>query len=94
VYFKSGTTERDVETFNQTVLKNPPDERGADFKYGIGSYLRLSPSQGNGHWGFAVTFLKKATDEDREALKRTLASHPNVVRVFEDVVPSEISTIE
>lgn len=91
IYFKVGTTETQVEAFNQGVLSEPrPDGRGKNFKYGIGSYLRLSPTQANGHWAIAITFLAEATDEQRQSLKDMLRSNEMVYRVFERIAPDEI----
>jgi hypothetical protein len=91
VYFKSGTTMEQVESFNHNVLSKPRwDGRGEDFKEGIGSYFRLTPDQAHGHWGFAITFYKNATDEQRSAIKESIKSNELVYKVFEEIAPNDI----
>ncbi len=91
VYFKSGTTMEQVESFNHYVLSKPRwDGRGEDLKEGIGSYFRLTPNQAHGHWGFAITFYKNATDEQRVVIKESIRSHELVYKVFENIAPNDI----
>lgn len=91
IYFKTGTTESHVESFNQNILSEPrPDGRRKNFKYGIGSYLRLSPRQANGHWAIAITFLADTTEEQRREIKEMLQSNEIVYKVFEKIAPDEI----
>ena len=91
VYFKVGTTEAQVESFNHNVLSElRSDGRGENFRGGIASYLRLTPDQGNGHWGFAITFYKKATEEQRKATEESITSNELVYKVFENIAPKDI----
>ena len=91
VYFKAGTTGEQIESFNQNVLWEPrPDGRGERSRGGINSYLRLTPEQANGHWGFAVNFDKNATQEQRNTMKGSIASNELVQEVFENVAPKDI----
>lgn len=91
IYFKLGTIEEQVEKFNQEILSEPrADGRGKHFKYGIGSYLRLSPRQANGHWAIAISFLADATEEERKDLDQVLKTNELVYKVFENIAPEDI----
>jgi len=91
VYFKLGTTEAQVEKFNQENLSKPrADGRGKCFKFGIGSYLRLIPSQANGHWAIAISFLADATEEERNNLDQVLDGDELVYKVFKNIAPNDI----
>jgi hypothetical protein len=91
VYFRLGTTEEQVEAFQYEVLS----ESGSNGKsQAIGSYIRLAPSQAHGHWGFAITFLKKISEQQRSAIKESIKSHQLVYRVFEGIAPNDIKDAE
>ncbi len=92
VYFKSGATKEQITSFNHDVLSIPrSDGRGEGFKEGIGEFLSLSrPYKAHELRGFAITFYKKATDEQRTAIIESIKSNELVYKVFENVAPSDI----
>jgi hypothetical protein len=95
VYFRSGTTPEQVEAFKYEILSEPgSNEKSQEFKVGIGSYLRLTPDQAHGHWGFAITFYKKISDQQRSAIKESIRSHELVYKVFEGIAPNDIKDAE
>jgi hypothetical protein len=91
VYFRSGATDEQVGSFIHSVLFNPrSDGRGEDFKEGIGEFIALDPTQGNGHRGFAITFYKKATNQQRSMIKESIRANELVYMVFENIAPNDI----
>ena len=92
VYFKSGATDEQISTFMHNALLKPRlDGRGEDFKEGIGMYVGLQPDQAHGHRGFAITFYKRVTDEQRSMIIELIKSDPLVYRVFENIAPNQIT---
>ncbi len=92
VYFKNGNSDEQVSSFNHNVLSKPRlDGRGEDFKEGIGRYIGLQPDQAHGHRGFAITFYKSLSDEQRSMIIESIKSDPLVYRVFENIAPNQIT---
>jgi len=92
IYFKVGTSEAQVQSFRRVLLtKERADGRGESFIDGVGSYLRLTPNQANGHWAIAITFLADSTDEQRKSVRDSIASSDLVYKIFENVAPDKIS---
>ncbi|MFN0140936.1 MAG: hypothetical protein ACKVQW_12735 [Pyrinomonadaceae bacterium] len=91
VYFESGITDEEISSFKHNALSKPRwDGRGEDLKEGIGMYIGLAPSQAHGHRGFAITFYKNVTDEQRFAIKESIKSSELVYKVFEEIAPNDI----
>lgn len=91
VYFKLGTSENDVEKcYQETIYVPRPDGRGEGIREGSGRFLRLLPSQANGHEAFALDFEANSTYEQRQAIKRLIKSCTNVYKIFENIAPQEI----
>jgi hypothetical protein len=91
VYFKVGVTDEQVNSFMDNILSEPrSDGRGEDFKQGIGEYIGLSPGQAHGHQGFAITFYKNTSPEQRSRIIESIKSNPLVYKVFENVAPNDI----
>ena len=89
IYFKQGTTEDQIADFNRNYINIPrADGRGDVFRDGISGYLRLLPSQANGHDAIAITF--KADASSVSEFKRSIASDGIVDHVFENVSPNDI----
>jgi hypothetical protein len=84
IYFRRGTTDEQVEEFRSSVLTGTAEPS---------EYLRLRPSQANGHEGVALTF---STDTHPEQLSRYVEKieHDNrVERVYRDVAPTAIQPL-
>jgi hypothetical protein len=91
VYFRSSTTEARAEAvIDQTLYKDRWDGRGKESRYDFGSYLRLLPSQANGHEAFALTFQPTAPTGDIDAVRKAFSSTPEVLKIFENVAPDQI----
>jgi len=91
VYFKSDITDEQVSSFNHNVIfQSRWDGRGEDLREGIGMYIGLQPDQAHGHRGFAITFYKWATEEQRSAIKESIKSNDLVYKVFENIAPNDI----
>lgn len=54
-------------------------------------YVGLQPDQAHGHRGFAITFYKRITDEQRSMITELIKSDPLVYRVFENIAPYQIT---
>jgi hypothetical protein len=91
VYFKTDITDEQASSFKQNVLSRPrSDGRGEEFKDGIGLYIGLQPNQAHGHRGFAITFHKKITEEQRSLIIDSIRSNESVYKVFENIAPNDI----
>ncbi|MEP7212931.1 MAG: hypothetical protein ABI791_07640 [Acidobacteriota bacterium] len=92
IYFKLGTTENEInQCYRNAIYLDRPDGRGEGVHDGFGSFLRLLPSQANGHDAIAITFKPNATDDQRRAIKEALESCAIVYEIFENVAPKDIS---
>lgn len=90
ILFQQGTTPDQIDEFHKTVLQ-PPDssDRHALGVSAIEEYLRLPKVH-----GFEAVFLQLRSDLkpiDRKFFIQEILRSPIVHRVFEDVVPSQIS---
>lgn len=92
VYFCPKTTGEQIENFRESVLEEDAEPRhaGRDFPALVGSYLRLAPTQAQGHDGIALTFRESTTQPAVKNYVTTIESDPRVAKVFTDVAPVAI----
>jgi len=91
VYYTLGATNAQMEKFQRTSLYSErADGAGFDFKPGITSFLRLSPSQAHGHNGFAISISPSLPQDYRDELRSMLAQSPLVFRIYHDIAPKDI----
>lgn len=93
VYFKVGAAESEIESFfDETVRQQHQEGRGYKHKDGVESILRLERVQD--HIGIAITFFANPTEAQREEIRSAVRKSPVVYKVLENVVPSEVKSIE
>ncbi len=92
IYFRKGTTNRQIEDFHTTVLEQPgqPMHPEPDYPWFVIDYLRLVPAQANGFDAAAVSFRKYAAARDTGPYIARVRSDPRVDRVFLNVAPLAI----
>ena len=90
-FFKRETTTKQMELFlNQTLSRPHADKPGHALPDGVsGTFL----VRNEGFVGYAIEFYQEASQEQRADVKRTLESSGVVLRVYEDVVPSQLRNI-
>jgi len=92
IYFRKEITQQQVEDFHSTVLMGPPlpGRDGRDYPTFVSMYLRLIPSQANGHRAIALTFLDNAPPDKVEAYLATIKADSRVETVFLNTSPNSI----
>jgi hypothetical protein len=91
VYYKSGVTNAQMESFQQAVLDQPrADGKGSDLMPGITYFWKLGPSQAHGHDGFAIGISPSMPKINRDRLRASLAQSPLVFDVYHDIAPGEV----
>jgi hypothetical protein len=92
VYFCPNVTNGQVEGFSENVLQEDANPRhpGRDFPVFVASYLRLLPTEANGHDAVAITFRESASQEATARYLARIQSDPRVAKVFTDVAPTRI----
>jgi len=92
IYFRKEITQQQVEDFRSTVLMGPAlrGRDGRDYPTFVSMYLRLIPSQANGHWAIALTFLDNAPPDKVEAYLATIKADSRVETVFLNTSPNSI----
>jgi hypothetical protein len=92
IYFCPKSTDGQIENFREAVLEEDaqPRHAGRDFPVFVGTYLRLSPSQANGHKAVALSFRESDRGGAIEAYLNKIESDTRVAKVFTDVAPTEI----
>jgi hypothetical protein len=94
MYFKKGTPEADIERCYRKAIYVPrADNRGDDFREGLGGFLRLLPSQANNYDAIAISFKADATDDQRLAIKELIESCGIVYKTFENTAPKDIKDL-
>jgi hypothetical protein len=95
IYFRRGVTDKQIEDFNSSVLQAPArlGHVGRDYPPFVSSYLRLLPSQANGHEAIALTFFKEAPADKVNAYLGTIKADSRVGNVFLDIQPSAIHPV-
>jgi hypothetical protein len=79
IYFKKGTTNDEVNSFWENVLRIE--------EYNLAVAFRIIKDD---YEGVAVSFSTKTTSEQREQLIKAVKESPIVYKVFENVVPSDV----
>jgi hypothetical protein len=93
IFFKTDVSDSQVESFLDEVLTdNAPDGHQFVDKSGVGTILRITDVQK--HKGIAVTFLEKATDEQRRQIKSMVIASPMVYKIFENVEPNNLKKLD
>ncbi|MBV6497447.1 MAG: hypothetical protein DYH05_08465 [Acidobacteria bacterium ACB1] len=85
-FYKKEATYEQRKYFDENILMKNTD-RGQYMREGVKAVFGIDK---DGYIGFGITFLRDATKEQREDIKKILTESPLVYRVFEDVVPNEI----
>jgi len=83
VVFKRQTTNEQIEQFYRENI---------DFTKGLCLFTR--PPSIQGHEAIEVRFCASATEEQQAQLKAKVLSSPFVFKIFDDVRPSEIKSVE
>ena len=93
IYFKSGVTNEQVNTFWEEVLSRPdPSGKGYYHRNGVGDIGRIAPVQG--HEGISMSFFPDATKEEREEVIHDITSSPIVYKVLRDIAPADVKKLD
>jgi hypothetical protein len=93
IYYKAGVNEDQINDFLQNVLGRPhPEGRGHYLRDGIVMSLRVYPAV-EGHEATAITFSDRATQAQRDEIKRDVVSNPIVYKVLENEIPAEVKKL-
>lgn len=92
IYYRPGTTDRQIEDFVEHKLENYPSKvhDGKDLPEFVTEYLALVPSQANGFDGSALTFKPGANGAAVDSFVSMVRSDPRVARIFRDMSPDSI----
>ncbi len=92
IYFRAGISSPQVEDFNSSVLMLPakPSDNGRAYPPFVQEYLRLIPSQANGHEAIALTFFKNAPADKTTAYLTIIKADSRVEKVFLNMSPDSI----
>jgi hypothetical protein len=94
IYFKGGVANEQISKFWHEVLSNPhPSGRGTWTKDGISGISAVFPPI-QGHEGVAVSFYRTATEAQRAKVKADVNASPLVYKVFENVAPKDVKTLD
>jgi hypothetical protein len=96
VYFKNGTTNKEIEDFNSSTLQEPAEPRnpGRDYPQFVGEYLRLLPSQANGYEAIALSFFDGSSSDQTNAFINRIKSDKRVLKVFQNQSPASIRQVQ
>lgn len=89
IFFKTGTTEKQVDKFVEERIFLPKDAKGFSFRKGIYALSRISPFQN--HLAVAINISDEA---DRKAILELIQSSPVIYKVLENVSLNEIKSID
>lgn len=93
IYFNSGVTNAQVNTFWKEVLSRPdPAAKGYYHRKGVGDIGRTSSVQG--HEGISISFFPDATKEEREEVIHDIISSPIVYKVLRDIAPADVKELD
>lgn len=93
ILFKKQTSAEQIEQFNLEVLNKPhPEGKGHYLADGLCLFTR--PPSIQGYEDVEVRFCKSATEEQQAQLKAKVLSSPLVYKVFDDIRPSEVKSVE
>jgi hypothetical protein len=96
IYFKNGTTAKEVEDFNSSTLEEPaePGHPGRDYPPFVSEYLRLLPSQANGYEAIALSFFDGSPSDRTNAFIDRIKSDKTVLKVFQNRSPASIHHLQ
>lgn len=93
IYFRTDVNDAQIESFlRDTLMQQTADHRGFDHRDGLGTILRVQDVEE--HKAVAITFLRNATQNQREHLKSEIQNSPIVFKLLENVVPKDVKSIE
>jgi hypothetical protein len=84
IYFWDGITEQQVEEFHSSVLND------TTYHSLVTTYLRLRPSQANGHEGIAVTFRQDARPDQVAQCIEKVERDGRVQKTYRNIAPTAI----
>lgn len=84
VYFRHGTTDRQIEEFASALVKDTTEQSL------LRDYLRLSPSQANGHQAVALTLSEQASPELITRYVERIERDSRVEKTYRDIAPTAI----
>jgi hypothetical protein len=95
IYFRKEISDQQVEDSNSSVLERPAQPRhdGRDYPDFVRVYLRLLPSQANGHKAIALTFSGNAPTDKVDAYLTAIRADRRVETVFLNASPNSIHTL-
>jgi hypothetical protein len=92
IYFNINSSQEQINAFQKAVLSRPhPEGRGEYLPPGVRTLLAIGPVEG--HEGFAITFFRDATSEQRQELLRAIKSSSLVYKVLENRAPDSVKTL-
>jgi hypothetical protein len=93
VYFKTGTTQQQIDNFWNNVLSYPDrNGRGQFLRPGVGRLSRVESVEG--HEGIAVIFYWDAWPSQRATLRGLIDASPIMFVVLEDIAPGRVKTLK
>ena len=90
-FFTKETKAEEIFEFQRTVI-GIPNKNGAGYS-SLPGMMTVVGIYNNGLDGVAINFKPNASDEEKVFVKVRITGSPIVFRVYEDVVPSEISDL-
>lgn len=88
-FFRKNSSRKARDHFYENVL-NQPVSGGYWPRDGVKATFGIDR---NGYEGFGFKFSKDATEQQRKDIKRLLLESPIVYRVYENVVPNDITDL-
>jgi hypothetical protein len=86
IYFRRGITEEQVEEFSSSVLTDTAGHLPSFVRV----YLRLRPSQANGHEGVGLTFSDETRPEQLTKYVEKIKRDNRVENTYADIAPTAI----
>jgi hypothetical protein len=87
VIFRQEAADQQIFQFDETVIGRPHPVRGTSLLDSITSVAAVNVA---GHRGYALQLREDSSASESRRLKEMLQQQPLVLRVLEDVVPSQI----
>jgi hypothetical protein len=84
IYFQRGTTDEQIEEFHSSVLIGTTEQSL------VREYLRLLPSQANGHEGVALTLSEDARPEQILRYVERIEHDSRVEKTYRNIAPTAI----
>jgi hypothetical protein len=92
-FFKKGTSHDQISKFKETVLSKPSPygpNTGRDLPDGVAEDFLVRNCS---YEGVGINFSTAATGEQRGLLRKRMRESEIVLKVYEDVIPSEIKDL-